>query len=123
PAAELLAGLFGEFGWEYEVTEVAPGRPNLVAVVEGGGGDGPTLMFEGHTDVVTEGQAEDWSVDPYGGEIRDGRLWGRGSADMKSGLAAMVYGVRALQQAGPFPGRIVLGVLCDEEEMMLGAKA
>lgn len=123
PAAELLAGLFGEFGWEYEVTEVAPGRPNLVAVVEGGGGDGPTLMFEGHTDVVTEGQAEDWSVDPYGGDIRDGRLWGRGSADMKSGLAAMVYGVRALQQAGPFPGRIVLGVLCDEEEMMLGAKA
>lgn len=123
PAVAHLARLFAEFGWAHEVTEVAPGRRNLVAVVEGGGGDGPTLMFEGHTDVVTEGRAEDWSVDPYGGEIRDGRLWGRGSADMKSGLAAMVHGVRGLQLAGPFPGRIVLGVLCDEEGMMLGAKA
>ncbi|WP_181768113.1 M20 family metallopeptidase [Streptomyces albidus (ex Kaewkla and Franco 2022)] len=123
PAVARLTALFTEFGWEFEVTEVAPGRPNLVAVVEGGGGDGPTLMFEGHTDVVTEGRTDDWSVDPYGGEIRDGKLWGRGSADMKSGLAAMIHGVRALQLAGPFPGRVVLGVLCDEEGMMLGAKA
>ncbi|SCK05382.1 succinyl-diaminopimelate desuccinylase [Streptomyces sp. WMMB 714] len=123
PAVRLLARLFTEFGWQHEVVEVAPGRQNLVAVVEGGGGDGPTLMFEGHTDVVTEGDSADWSTDPYGGEIRDGKLWGRGSADMKSGLAAMVHGVRALQLAGPFPGRVVLGVLCDEEGMMLGAKA
>ncbi|MGH3313213.1 MAG: M20 family metallopeptidase [Streptomyces sp.] len=123
PAADLIARLFTEFGWEHDVVEVAPGRPNVVAVVEGGSGDGPTLMFEGHTDVVTEGDAGDWSVDPYGAEIRDGRLWGRGAADMKSGLAAMIHGVRALQLAGPFPGRIVLGVLCDEEGMMLGAKA
>ncbi|WP_314173710.1 M20 family metallopeptidase [Streptomyces winkii] len=123
PAVRMLSELFTEFGWEHEVTEVAPGRPNLVAVVEGGGGDGPTLMFEGHTDVVTEGRGEDWSVDPYGGDIRDGKLWGRGSADMKSGVAAMIHGVRGLELAGPFPGRIVLGVLCDEEGMMLGAKA
>lgn len=123
PAVRLLAQLFTEFGWQHEVVEVAPGRASLVAVVEGGGGDGPTLMFEGHTDVVTEGDSGDWSADPYGAEIRDGRLWGRGSADMKSGLAAMVHGVRGLELAGPFPGRIVLGVLCDEEGMMLGAKA
>ncbi|WP_079131700.1 M20 family metallopeptidase [Streptomyces nanshensis] len=123
PAVSRLARLFTEFGWAHEVTEPAPGRRNLVAVVEGGGGDGPTLMFEGHTDVVTEGRRADWSVDPYGGEIRDGRLWGRGSADMKSGLAAMIHAVRGLELAGPFPGRIVLGVLCDEEGMMLGAKA
>lgn len=123
PAAELVAELFTRFGWEHTVTEVAPGRPNVVAVVEGGGGPGPTLMFEGHTDVVTEGDPADWSVDPYGAEIRDGRMWGRGTADMKSGVAAMVHGVRALQLAGPFPGRIVVGVLCDEEGMMLGAKA
>ena len=123
PAAELVSRLFTEFGWEHEVSEVAPGRPNVVAVVDGGGGPGPTLMFEGHTDVVTEGDPADWSADPFGGEIRDGRLWGRGAADMKSGLAAMIHGVRALQLAGPFPGRIVLGVLADEEGMMLGAKA
>ncbi|MEF3118211.1 ArgE/DapE family deacylase [Streptomyces chrestomyceticus] len=123
PAADLLCGLFTEFGWPYDVVEVAPGRPNVVAVVEGGGGPGRTLMFEGHTDVVTEGDAAAWNVDPYGAEIRDGRLWGRGAADMKSGVAAMIYGVRALQQAGPFPGRVVVGVLCDEEGLMLGAKA
>ncbi|MEU6002999.1 M20 family metallopeptidase [Streptomyces sp. NPDC047197] len=123
PAAELVARLFTEFGWTYDVVEVAPGRPNTVAVIEGGGGDGPTLMFEGHIDVVTEGDPGDWSVDPYGAEIRDGKLWGRGSADMKSGVAAMIYAVRALQLAGPFPGRVVLGVLCDEEGLMLGAKA
>ncbi|MEV8318663.1 M20 family metallopeptidase [Streptomyces sp. NPDC059900] len=123
PAADLVARLFTEFGWTYDVAEVAPGRPNTVAVVEGGGGNGPTLMFEGHIDVVTEGDPGDWSVDPYGAEIRDGKLWGRGSADMKSGVAAMIYAVRALQLAGPFPGRVVLGVLCDEEGLMLGAKA
>ncbi|WP_372347138.1 M20 family metallopeptidase [Streptomyces sp. KL116D] len=123
PAADLVRRLFDDFGWPYEVTEVAPGRPNTVAVVEGGGGPGPTLMFEGHVDVVTEGDPGDWTVDPYGGEIRDGKLWGRGAADMKSGVAAMIHGVRALQLAGPFPGRIVVGVLCDEEGLMLGAKA
>ncbi|MFH8409906.1 M20 family metallopeptidase [Streptomyces sp. NPDC018019] len=122
-AAELVSRLFTAFGWPHEVTEVAPGRPNVVAVVEGGGGPGRTLMFEGHTDVVTEGDPDTWSVDPYGAHIRDGRLWGRGAADMKSGVAAMIYGARAVQQAGPFPGRIVVGVLCDEEGLMLGAKA
>jgi len=101
---------------------VAPGRPNVVAVVEGGGGPGRTLAFEGHTDVVTEGDPDRWSVDPYGGEIRDGRLYGRGSADMKSGVAAMLHGVRALQLAGPFPGRVLVCALVDEEGLMLGAK-
>ena len=55
-------------------------------------------------------------------EIRDGRLYGRGSADMKSGVASMLFGVRALQLAGPFPGRVVICALVDEEGMMLGAK-
>lgn len=123
PAAELVAEVFDSFGWAYEVVEVAPGRSSVIAIIDGGGGAGPTLMFEGHTDVVTEGDPATWSVDPYGAEIRDGRLWGRGSADMKSGVAAMIHGVRALELAGPFPGRVVLGVLCDEEGMMLGAKA
>jgi succinyl-diaminopimelate desuccinylase len=122
PAAELVAETMRSFGWEPQVTEVAPGRPNVVAIVEGGGGPGRTLAFEGHTDVVTEGDPDRWSVDPYGGEIRDGRLYGRGSADMKSGVAAMLHGVRALQLAGPFPGRVLVCALVDEEGLMLGAK-
>ncbi|MDR8410285.1 M20 family metallopeptidase [Nonomuraea sp. 3-1Str] len=121
PAAELVEARMREWGWEPRVYEVEPGRPNVVAVVEGGGGDGPTLMFEGHTDVVTEGDLSSWTVDPFGGEIRDGKLWGRGSADMKSGLAAALYATRALQLAGPFPGRIKVCALADEEGLMIGA--
>jgi succinyl-diaminopimelate desuccinylase len=122
PAAALVADTMRGFGWEPRTTEVAPGRPNVVAVVEGGGGPGRTLAFEGHTDVVTEGDPQRWSVDPYGGEIRDGRLYGRGAADMKAGVAAMLHGVRALQLAGPFPGRVLVCALVDEEGLMLGAK-
>ncbi|QYC41231.1 putative succinyl-diaminopimelate desuccinylase [Nonomuraea coxensis DSM 45129] len=120
-AAELVAARMRAWGWEPAWYEVEPDRPNVVAVVEGGGGDGPTLMFEGHTDVVTEGDLAEWTVDPFGGEIRDGRLWGRGSADMKSGLAATLYATRALQLAGPFPGRIKVCALADEEGLMIGA--
>ena len=122
PAARLVAETMRSFGWQPQVTEVAPGRPNVVAIVEGGGGPGRTLAFEGHTDVVTEGDPERWTVDPYGAEIRDGRLYGRGSADMKSGVAAMLHGVRALQLAGAFPGRVLVCALVDEEGLMLGAK-
>jgi succinyl-diaminopimelate desuccinylase len=120
PAAELIADRMRAFGWAPEVDLVAPGRPNVIAVVEGGGGAGPTLMFEGHTDVVTEGDG--WTVDPFGGDIVDGRLYGRGAADMKGGLAAMLFATHALARRGPFPGRIVLAALVDEEGMMAGAK-
>ncbi|WP_153397592.1 M20 family metallopeptidase [Ornithinicoccus halotolerans] len=122
PAAALVAETMRGWGWDPQVTEVAPGRPNVVAVLEGGGGPGPTLMLEGHTDVVTEGDAATWSFDPYAGDLVDGLLRGRGSADMKGGVAAMLHAARALQQAGPFPGRLVVAALVDEEGLMLGAK-
>lgn len=119
-AARLVADLMRSWGWQPEVSEAAPGRPNVVAVVDGGGGAGPTLLFEGHTDVVTEGSVDTWTTNPFGAEIADGRLYGRGAADMKSGVAAMLYGVRALQVAGPFPGRVIVAALADEEGLMLG---
>ncbi|MFV1989539.1 MAG: M20 family metallopeptidase [Acidimicrobiales bacterium] len=121
PAAAVVVDLMQSWGWSPRVEEVAPGRPNVTCVVEGGL-PGPTLMFEGHTDVVTEGDVSEWTHDPFGAEIIDGRLYGRGSADMKSGLGAMLFATRALQLAGPFPGRVLLGALCDEEEMMIGVK-
>ena len=120
PAADLVAAQMRSFGWEPQIDEVAPGRPNVIATVDGGGGPGPTLMFEGHTDVVTEGDG--WTVEPFGGDVVDGRLWGRGSADMKGGLAAMLFAADAFRRRGPFPGRIVLAALVDEEGLMLGAK-
>ena len=120
--AALVAEVMVGFGWDPMIDQVAPGRPNVVVRVEGGL-PGPTLMFEGHTDVVTEGDSSAWTVDPFGGDVIDGRLYGRGSADMKGGVAAMIHAVRAVELAGPFPGTIVLAVLCDEEGMMSGAKA
>lgn len=121
PAAELVAAQMQAFGWRPELDLVAPGRPNVIAVIDGDG-PGPTLMFEGHTDVVTEGDLADWTVDPFGAELRDGRIFGRGSADMKAGLAAALFAVDALQRSGGFAGRVVIGALVDEEGMMAGAK-
>jgi succinyl-diaminopimelate desuccinylase len=121
PAAALVAERMRTFGWEPQVEEVAPGRPNVVAVLEGDK-PGPTLLFEGHLDVVSEGPRELWSVDPFGGEIRDGRLYGRGSADMKAGVAAMLFAADAIARGGTFPGRIVVAAFVDEEGMMLGVK-
>jgi succinyl-diaminopimelate desuccinylase len=120
-AAELVAAKMREFGWAPLVEDAAPGRPNVVAVIEGGR-PGPNLLFEGHTDVVTEGDRSEWSHDPFGAEVTNGRLHGRGSADMKAGLAAMLYAAKALAAEGAFPGRIVLAALADEEGMMIGAK-
>src|ERR1700712_1907985 len=120
PAAELIAGIMRSFGWQVFLDEVASGRPNVVGVITGNG-PGRTLMFEGHTDVVTPGDEDSWSFPPFSGDIVDGRLRGRGSADMKGGVAAMIHAARAVQLGG-FDGRIIVAALADEEGMMLGVK-
>jgi succinyl-diaminopimelate desuccinylase len=121
PAAALVERTMRDFGWQVDVDEVAPGRPNVVGTVTGGL-PGPTLLFEGHTDVVTEGADDQWAFPPFAGDIVDGMLRGRGSADMKGGVAAMMFAVAALAQSGPFPGRVVVAALVDEEGMMTGVK-
>jgi succinyl-diaminopimelate desuccinylase len=120
-AAEWVAQTMRGFGWPVEIDHVAPGRPNVIATVEGGL-PGPTLLFEGHTDVVTEGAPEQWSFPPFIGDVVDGNIRGRGAADMKSGLAAMIFAVAALARTGPFPGRVVVAALVDEEGLMIGVK-
>ena len=62
-------------------------------------------------DVVTEGDPADWGFDPFGGDIVDGKIRGRGTADMKGGVAAIMFAAQAIQQAGPFPGTIILAIL------------
>jgi succinyl-diaminopimelate desuccinylase len=121
PVAEAIAEQMRAFGWTPVFEEVAPGRPNVFTVVEGDR-PGRTLLFEGHTDVVTEGDPGGWSFDPFGAEVHEGRIYGRGSADMKAGVAAMLHAADALQRRGSFPGRVVLAALVDEEGMMAGAK-
>jgi succinyl-diaminopimelate desuccinylase len=88
-------------------------RTNVIARIEGDG-DGPCVHFNSHIDVVTAG--EGWTVDPFGGEIRDGRVYGRGTCDMKGGLAASVVAVEALLDSGiAFPGAIEISGTVDEE--------
>jgi succinyl-diaminopimelate desuccinylase len=85
-------------------------RPNLLATLKHG--NGPTIHLNGHYDVVPVGN--DWTTDPFGGELIDGWIYGRGAADMKSGLAAQVIAVEALKRVG-FAGTIVQSVVPDEE--------
>lgn len=71
--------------------------------------------FNGHTDVVPPGEAARWSVEPFAGLVRDGRLWGRGAADMKSGVAAFVAAAVGLVRAAPPAGAILIALTGDEE--------
>jgi acetylornithine deacetylase/succinyl-diaminopimelate desuccinylase family protein len=90
-------------------------RPNLVAHV--GAGSGPLLAFNGHLDTVPIGSRDEWNEDPLGGVVRDGRLYGRGSFDMKGPCAVMMHVVALLRSAGPrFPGRVQLQLVTDEEK-------
>jgi len=121
-AVEYIVSLLDAWGMTFTRVEVAPKRPNLVVDLPGDR-PGPILIFEGHTDVVTAGSHDGWSMDPFGAEIVDGRMYGRGSVDMKSGLAAMLFAARAIKQAGAsYAGTIRLAILADEEGLMLGAK-
>lgn len=111
----------GEMGLSSHWEEAAPGRPNVIAVLEGEGEK--TLMFEGHTDVVTEGDRSQWQYDPFGGEVADGRIYGRGSADMKGGLVAALCAIKAVIASGVrLKGNVLLGALADEEGLMQGVK-
>src|ERR687895_532655 len=114
-AAEYVAGLLDEVGIEARIYESDPGRASVVARWGGTAGDRPGLLLHGHLDVVPAA-AEDWQVDPFGGEIKDGYLWGRGAVDMKDFDAMLLSLVRARERAGRVPERpIVLCFTADEE--------
>lgn len=117
--AAVLLDLAVGIGLEHRSWDVAPGRPNVEVSLPGG--DGPGLLMLGHTDVVPVG--EGWTVDPFGGELRDGRLHGRGSSDMKGGLAAVLVAMRALRTAAaPLTGPVLLAALADEEQTGIGVR-
>ncbi|MBF8184762.1 M20 family metallopeptidase [Nonomuraea sp. K274] len=120
PTVDVLAGACEARSLTVTTTEVEPGRSNLSAVLAGG--PGPGLLLLGHTDVVPVG--DNWTVPPFGGEVRDGRLFGRGSADMKGGLAACVVALSALRRAGvALSGPVELAAVVDEEETGKGVRA
>jgi len=107
-------------GFDVELTDVAPGRQNLVATLPGGTGQG--LMFLGHSDVVPAG--EGWNSEPFEPYAMDGRLYGRGTTDMKGGLAAIVVAMAAVQASGTqLRGPLQLVCTVDEEDLGLGVRA
>jgi succinyl-diaminopimelate desuccinylase len=124
--AKFLAERLRKSGLEVHVTEVAPLRLNVIAEWRGhtpGSDSGRTLLLEGHTDVVFEGPRGAWSRDPFSGDIEDGILYGRGSADMKGGLACAVVVLETIAKLNPeLPGTVRLLIPCDEEGMMTGIK-
>ncbi|HET9729483.1 MAG TPA: M20/M25/M40 family metallo-hydrolase [Acidimicrobiia bacterium] len=116
-SADVLAQYLGDTGLELERYAAQPGRENLVARIEGSDPDAPALLLMGHTDVVPV-NPDGWRRDPFGGEIIDGEVWGRGAVDMLNLTATMAVAFRALARSGFTPrGTLVYLAVADEENL------
>jgi acetylornithine deacetylase/succinyl-diaminopimelate desuccinylase-like protein len=116
-SANLLADYFDGSGLDTERYEPAPGRSSLVTRIEGRRTDAPTLALMGHTDVVPANEGR-WRHDPFGGELIDGEVWGRGAIDMLNLTASMAVAVRRLADDGFRPdGTLVFLAVADEEAL------
>jgi acetylornithine deacetylase len=117
--ARRIAAEMASFGFRVHVKDAAPGRPNVIGVLEGRV-PGRTLMLCGHTDTVgVAGMAR-----PFTPEMRDGRVYGRGAQDMKGGVAAMLGAARRLvDEGGLEAGRLIVAAVVDEEHASIGAEA
>jgi acetylornithine deacetylase/succinyl-diaminopimelate desuccinylase-like protein len=123
-AQEYLADHLRRAGFECELLGAEPGRPNLLARLRSKDGapadepsdDGPTLCLLGHVDTVLA-NAQEWTHDPWSGEIADGYLWGRGALDMKSQVAAEIAAAASLARSGwrPARGELLIAAVVDEE--------
>ena len=114
-AAEYLASHLSSIGLEPQLFESEKGRVSLVARVEGADRSKPALVVHGHTDVVPA-QPDNWSVDPFSGEIRDGMLWGRGAVDMKNMDAMIITSLKDILDSGKQPARdLIVAFFADEE--------
>ena len=115
-AAEWVAEQLTDCGYAPQVLESAPGRASTVVRIPGTNPDAPALLVHGHLDVVPAA-AGDWSFDPFGGEVRDGAVWGRGALDMKDMDAMMLAVARRFAREGTAPARdLVLAFVADEED-------
>ncbi|MFN8024482.1 MAG: M20/M25/M40 family metallo-hydrolase [Acidimicrobiales bacterium] len=113
--AELLGGYLEGTGVGIEHFEKISGRGSVVARIEGSDPDAPTLCLMGHTDVVPVNPAS-WSRDPFGGELVDGEVWGRGAIDMLNVTASMAVAFRQLARSGWKPkGTLIYFGVADEE--------
>jgi len=113
PVADRVAEVLDAAGFSTQRILGPNDRPNLVA--ERSFGPGPTLLLNGHMDVVPAGDRSRWSFDPFGGEIRNGYVCGRGASDMKGGLAALLVALRWIADVPDLCGRITFMAVSDEE--------
>jgi len=115
--ADLLESYLDGVGLDMQRFQSAPGRDNLVARIEGSDPKAPTLCLLGHTDVVPVNE-DGWERDPFGGELLDGFVWGRGAIDMFNLTASMAVAMKALASSGFRPrGTLIYGAVADEEAL------
>jgi acetylornithine deacetylase len=108
-----------EIGLNVSTSEIAPGRVNVVGLMKGSGG-GKSLLLNAHLDTVG---VEGMTIDPFGGELKDGRVYGRGSQDMKGGLAAMMAASKAIADADIYlRGDLLITAVADEESRSIGTE-
>ena len=104
-----------------QMMDVKPSRPNVVVTLEGKE-PGPNVLLNGHMDTVEAGRG--WIRDPFGAKVEDGKMYGRGTIDMKSGLSCILWAVAELRQEGlPRRGKLVLTAVVDEEAIARGTYA
>jgi acetylornithine deacetylase/succinyl-diaminopimelate desuccinylase-like protein len=113
--ADALASFLGTTGLDVQRFEPTPGRASIVARIEGSDPDAPSLCLMGHTDVVPVNEAG-WSRDPFGGELVDGEVWGRGAVDMLNLTSSMAVAFHHLASTGFRPrGDLIYFGVADEE--------
>jgi len=118
---EFVAAELRALGLEPRLVEAEPDRPNVIAVLPGGGTGPALLQYAGHADVVPPGDPTEWRYPPFGGEVHDGWIWGRGAVDHKAPIAASLAAVKAIVDCRiQLAGDIVFLVPVDEE---LGSRA
>ena len=116
-AARLLADTLASWGFTVDLLDAAPGRPNVLARI-GGGHGGRSLILNGHLDTVG---VAGMTHDPFGAELRDGRLYGRGACDMKAGVAAMCAAAHRAATTG-LGGEVIIAAVADEEWESIGTR-
>ena len=116
-----IQDLFNAHGIASELIEYSEGRKHILAEIENGSSD-TVLGLSGHLDVVAVSEPDKWTHDPFGGEIEDGKMYGRGTSDMKSGLAALVIAMINAKEAGQFNGKVRFYGTTDEESGLEGSK-
>ena len=125
PMCEYVESLLKQNGIEYFKVPVEEGRYDIIAKIRGSQ-DKDALVFNGHMDVVpvSDDEMKRWNTPPFTSTIKDGKLYGRGSADMKSGLISAIYSMILLKRNNITPKRdIILAATIDEENLMKGSKA